>query len=115
MNGNAKIYLPVTITNNNCAYISNNDVIRVFNNRGSNQYISFTDYYINDHYITNTGTTYVGNNFNYNCISTDRFTTDFLHRFDLPDIIIIFVFIVLFFIWFPYKIVSRALGRWFKL
>lgn len=111
----SKIYLPVTITNSNCAYISQRGVIRVFDSRNYNAYVNYTDYYLEDHYISNTGTSYIGNNFNYNCIATSDFTTDFLHRFDLPEIIIIFTFIVIFFIWFPYKIVSRALGRWFKL
>lgn len=111
----SKIYLPNTVTNNNCAYINNNDVIRVYDTRSTNAYVNFTDYYINNHYITNTGTSYIGQYFNYNCINTSDFTTDYLYRNDLPQIVFLFVFFVIFFIWFPYKIVSRALGRWFKL
>lgn len=112
---NEKIYLPVVVSNSNCAYINQRGVIRVYESRNTNSYVNYTDYYIEDHYISNTGVSYIGQNYNFNCIPTDRFTTDYLHRFDLADIIVIFVFIVLFFIYLPYKIVSRALGRWFKL
>ena len=111
----AKIYLPVNINNNNCAYINNNDVIRVFDFRGTNQYITYTDYYINNHYITNTGASYVGNNFNYNCISTSDFTTDYWYRNDILDSLLIFVILFIFIIFIPFKIMSRPFGKWLKL
>lgn len=110
-----KIFLPVSVNNNNCAYINNNDVIRVYSTRGTNQYVNFTDYYINNHYISNTGVSYIGNNFNYNCMNTNDFTTDYWYRNDLPEILFIFVILFIFIIFIPFKIMIRPFGKWLKL
>ena len=108
---NGKIFLPNTVNSNNCAYIYNNDVIRVYDYRGTNTYINYTDYYINNHYITNTGTSYIGQNFNYNCISTDKFTTDIYYRNDMVDILIYFIILCIVCFYLPLKIILRFFKR----
>ena len=52
-----KIYLPNTLTNSNCVVVRDKDTIRVYENtpQQNGQYYNYTDYYINSHYITNTG------------------------------------------------------------
>lgn len=112
---NDKIYLPVVVNNNQCAYISQRGVIRVYDSRNTNTYVNYTDYYIEDSYLSNTGTSYIGNNYQYNCINTDRFTTDYMYRHDLPSILIILAFILIFLVYFPFKLVSRMFGRWLKI
>ena len=108
---NGKIYLPTNVSSNNCAYINNNDVIRVFDYRGTNTYITYTDYYVNNHYITNTGTSYVGQNFNYNCINENNFTTDIYYRNDMVQILVYFTILCIFCFYIPLKIFLRFFKR----
>lgn len=109
---NDKIFLPVVVTSNNCAYINNNDVIRVYDFRGYNTYVTYTDYYINNHYITNTGTSYIGNNFNYNCINESRFTTDIYYRNDIVQVLIYVLILTFVMVYIPFKILGRFFKRW---
>lgn len=93
------IYLP-SFTNNNCIILDNlqNGYIRVYSNKPtSNSTVSYTDYFIDSHYVSRVGTQNFSNNVNVNCVSHDQFTTDYLYRNDLFDIfgvyfIIIFIF-----------------------
>lgn len=111
-NGTTKIFLPNTVTSNNCAYVNNNDTIRVFDTRGTNTYLTFTDYYINNHYITNTGSAYVGQYFNYNCINENNFTTEVYYRNDFPEILFMLICLTLIMCYIPLKIILRFFKRW---
>ena len=111
----AKIYIP-SYENNNCAYIYNSDVIRVYSSTPQyNTTVTYIDYYIKSSYISNAGSTSFGNYSNLpTCISSSNITTDVWYRNDLPDILIIFFILLLICFYFPYRILSRMFGRWFK-
>lgn len=111
----AKIYVPTIPSGSQCATWVNNNTLRVYDNRYTNTWVNYIEYYTDNHYNYSYGSSYIGNTFNYYCINNNDFSNDYLFRNDLVDILLIFVFIVIFFIYFPYKIVSRAFGRWFKI
>lgn len=91
------IYLPVEITNNMCAYVYDRDTIRVYESRPqNNRTIAYTDYFINSHYISRTGTTTFNNysTLNYDCLPAENFSKSVSYRNDLPDILIIALILI---------------------
>lgn len=108
-----KIYLP-TYTNNNCIVVRDKDTIRVYETQphNDNNYYNYTDYYINSHYMTNSGS----QQFNqYSTVPTCRnhndFTKEEFYRNDFADICIIFVCLCLFIFLIPTKIFMRLFRR----
>lgn len=110
---NDKVYVPV-YDNNNCAYIYNSDIIRVYNSRPTyNSTITYKDYYIKSQYIYNEGSTTFGQYSNLpTCIANSRITTDIYYRNDLPDILIIFFALCVVCFVFPWKIFVRMFRRY---
>lgn len=110
---NDKIYVP-NYNNNNCAYILNNDVIRVYDTQPrANSTISYKDYYINSQYIYNEGsTTFSQYTTLPTCITSSRITTDVYYRNDLANILIIFALIVFIGLWCPWRLLLRIFRRW---
>lgn len=107
------IYVP-EYNNDNCAYIYNSDIIRVYDNKPShNTTISYKDYYIKSSYIYNEGSTTFSN---YSilpvCVDSSRITTDVYYRNDFPQIM--FIFLALSFVCFvvPWKIFLRLFRRY---
>ena len=107
------IYVP-EYNNDNCLYIYNSDIIRVYDNKPShNTTISYKDYYIKSSYIYNEGSTTFSN---YSilpvCIDSNRITTDVYYRNDFPQIM--FIFLALSFVCFvvPWKIFLRLFRRY---
>ena len=111
-----KIYVP-NLTTNNCVVVYDKDTIRVYDNEPiANVSVNYVDYFVNSHYISKSGSiVYATDSFNESCISDDDLTTDFYYRNDLDSIMIIFFVIVLICVYFPFKIFSRAFGRWLKV
>lgn len=109
------IYVP-EYNNGNCAYIYNSDIIRVYNSTPShNTTISYKDYYIKSNYIYNNGTTTFSNYSTLpTCINSNRITTDVWYRNDIDSILVIFFILLIICFYFPYRIISRMFGRWFK-
>ena len=110
----SKVYLP-SFTSSNCIVILDKDTIRVYDNLPSSTGISytFTDYYINSHYLKKTGSEVL--DLIPSCETQTNFTTDVYYRNDFADILfIVFVFFI-FVIYMPYRIISRAFGRWLKV
>lgn len=106
------IYIP-EYNSNNCAYIYNSDIIRVYESIPThNSVINYKDYYIKSGYIYNTGSTSFSS---YStlpvCISQDRLTTDIYYRNDLPEILIIFVIMSYVCFYIPWKIFCRLFRR----
>lgn len=109
------IYVPV-YNSSNCVVIRDKDTIRIYDTQptyNSNNY--YTDYYINSHYIFNNGY----QQFNQystlpTCINHNLLTTNVFYRNDIDSILIIFLILLLICFLFPYKIISRMFGRWFK-
>lgn len=112
----SKIYVPNYDTTN-CVTWYDSNTLRVFEYMPTpNNTISYVDYYINSHYLSNDGSiSYAYNDEIPICISSDNITEDFYYRNDLSDILIIFIIIVIFCFYFPYRLVSRMFGRWLKL
>lgn len=106
------IYVP-EFSNENCVYIYNSDIIRVYETRPSyNTTVNYKDYYIKSGYMYNTGFTSFGSYSNLpTCISQDRITTDIYYRNDLPQILIIFVIMSFICFWVPWKILCRLFRR----
>ena len=109
----SKVYLP-SFTSSNCIVIKDKDIIRVYDNLPTfDSYEDYTDYYVNSHYLSVRGREFI--NTVPVCENQDNFTTDYYYRFDFSDIVIIFLVFSLIVIYVPYKIISRAFGRWLKL
>lgn len=109
------IYVP-EYNQGNCAYIYNSDIIRVYDSQPRyNTTIGYKDYYIKSSYIYNQGSTTFGNYTSLPvCINSSRITTNVMYRNDMPNILVMFFIILLICFYFPYRIVSRAFGRWLK-
>lgn len=110
------IYVPSDDTYNKCYVVQNEDVIRSYDRQPSyNTSYNYRDYYINSDYIYKDGS---GQWSSYStlpvCLSSDIISNSFLYRTDLDKILICFIIIVIFCFYFPYKIISRAFGRWLK-
>lgn len=107
-----KIYVP-NYTNNSCIVVRDKDTIRVYDNQPQyNQNVNYTDYYINSHYLTNTG---VANYNNYNtlpvCRNRNEFTKEVFYRNDFNDILVIFMIMSIFIFLIPTKIIMRLFKR----
>ena len=93
----SKIYLPVEVSNNNCAFVYDKDTIRVYEEVPRyNATIAYTDYFIHSDYISRTGSTTFGSygTINYNCLSSTDFSTNAIYRMDISSIVLIaFIFI----------------------
>lgn len=107
-----KIYLP-TYTNNNCIVVRDKDTIRVYERTpNQNDNVNYIDYYINSHYLTNTGT----QNFNQystlpSCRNHNEFTKEEFYRNDFSNILIIFAVMSIFIFLIPTKIIMRLFKR----
>lgn len=106
----AKIYLPSYLVNKDCKVV-NNDYIRVFNN---SQYNIWYDVYFKSGYLIKQGSSQYGQT-NVLCDSINEYTDNIMYRYDLSDSLIIFFIISLVCLYFPFKIFSRAFGRWLKV
>lgn len=111
-------YIP-SFDNNSCIVTDNvyNGYIRVYSSTPTaNSTINYVDYFINSDYIERVGSQEFGNwNYTVNCQPHDNFTTNFYYRTDFDSILIIFFVFVFFIIFLPYKVMSRAFGRWLKV
>lgn len=108
------IYLPST--NYACFVVQDSNTIRAYSSMPSyNTSVGYTDYYVNSHYISKTGTQQFGNYGNLPTCSTDSFTTNAFYRNDIDGIMITFFILLIVCFYFPYRIISRMFGRWFKI
>lgn len=79
-----------------------------------NSSADYTDYFINSHYISRDGTQTWNNYSTLPTCMNDTFTTNVYYRNDLDQILVIFIILLLICFYFPYRIISRAFGRWLK-
>lgn len=110
---NDKVYIP-TYNNNNCAYIYNSDVIRVYESHPTqNSTINYKDYYIKSQYIYNEGTTYFNQYSTIpTCLNSSRITTDIYYRNDIAQILIIFIIMAICCFVVPWRIFVRLFRRY---
>lgn len=113
------IYLPIDNVNDFACYsVLDQDTIRAYRTQPQiDSFSEYVDFYINSHYLQKTGTQSWGQ-WSSNlptCLSTNSITTDVYYRNDFDSILIIFSILFIFIIALPYKIMSRAFGRWLKI
>ena len=107
------IYLPNT--NYSCYYMPNDYTIRAYHSTPrQNSTIDYTDYFINSHYINRSGTQTFNQYSTLPTCMTDTFTTNVFYRNDIADIMITFFILLIICFYFPYRIITRAFGRWLK-
>lgn len=109
------IYIPED--NYVCVTIKDSDTIRAYKNQPQyNSTADYTDYFVNSHYISQSGT----QQFNQystlpTCLDNTKITDNVFYRFDMPDILLMFFIIIIFCFYFPYRIIGRMFGRWLKI
>ena len=80
-----------------------------------NTTVNYSDYYYNSHYLEQRGSqTFSQYATLPTCYSSNDLTTNVYYRNDLDSILICFFIIVLICFYFPYRLISRAFGRWLK-
>ena len=111
------IYVPNDNTYNKCYVVQSEGVIRGYDRQPAyNTSYNARDYYINSDYIfRDTSGTWSSYSNLPICLSSNTITNSYLYRTDLDKILVCFIILVVFCIYFPYKIISRAFGRWLKL
>lgn len=110
-----KIYLPNT--RYACYVVQNEGVIRAYDQTPNyNTSINYRDYYIDSDYIYRDGVQQFGS---YStlpvCLDSSVITNEIYYRHDIDSILLIFLILFIFVIALPYKIMSRAFGRWLKI
>lgn len=110
-----KIYVPQDNTYNKCYVVQSEGVIRGYDRVPSNNVnYNYRDYYIKSDYIFRDGTGTWGQ-YSTLPICLENTTNDVYYRVDFVNILIIFFIFAFFIVFLPYKIISRAFGRWLKL
>ena len=113
------IYLPINSVDDFACYsVLDKDTIRAYKTQPQLDISSeYVDFYINSHYLQKTGTQSWGqwNTSLPICVSKSTFSNDVYYRTDFDSILIIFLILFIFIIVLPYKIMSRAFGRWLKI
>lgn len=107
------IYLPNT--DYACYVVRDSNTIRAYETQPRlNTNVDYTDYYVNSHYIYTNGTQQFGQYATLPVCMGATITDNVFYRNDIADILITFIIIVLVCFYFPYRIISRAFGRWLK-
>lgn len=108
------IYIPNT--NYECFYMVDKDTLRAYDHTPAyNSSSTYTDYFINSHYLTRTGTQSWSSYSTLPVCSQESFTTNVFYRNDFDSILVIFFILLIVCFYFPYKIIARMFGRWLKL
>ena len=106
-----KIYVP-TINSGHCVVVNSHNTLREYETTNLNQSNNYTDYYINSHYLSKTGSEVLTSS--PVCISSSDLTDSVYYRNDFDSILVIFFILLLICFYFPYRIISRFFGRWLK-
>ena len=105
----AKIYLPSEYVNSSCKVVYN-DYIRVFDNDSRT---SWTDiFYKSDYYLKRGQSSYTSTVI---CDNVNTFTDNVFYRYDFDKSLVMFFIFAIVLIYFPFKIFSRAFGRWLRV
>lgn len=108
-------YLPDI--NYRCFVVQDYNTIRAYENvPARNSSSAYTDFYVNSHYMSKNGTQTWGSNSSLpTCLGVGMVTNNVFYRNDFADIMIIFFLLLIICFYFPYRIVARGFGRWFKI
>ena len=103
-------YLPLELNDDWCIVFHTNNVVRIYPSVPVvDDPITYTDYYINEHYTSFSGSDMLSESVQ--CIDHDQFTQNVFYRYDLSDILISFtcIFIVsILLIYFALKCFFRG-------
>ncbi len=108
------LYLPDSVDfNSNCVSVLNNYTARVYRSDtpDSNGFYDYTDYALDNHYISFTGTELLESS--PTCYPTDMLTHSVLDRTDFADIFVIGVGLFLITFLLFYKLLSYLFRGWF--
>lgn len=111
------IYVP-DLKNYKCFVVQSSDTIRAYKEvPQKNTEIDYRDYFIDSNYIYKDGTQTFGNYTTYLpvCLSTDVLTTSVYYRNDFDSILVIFFILLIICFYFPFKIISRVMGKWLRI
>lgn len=108
----------------NCHLITDKGVILSFNNNitclnGFCDVPTFKIYQKNHYLVQYEDITITEKQYN-NLVSScsysnyTDFTSDVFYRFDLDSILVIFFILLIVLFYFPYRVITRMFGRWFK-
>ena len=112
------LYVP-NYTNNKCVVLNTSSkTIRLYNEIPTqrDRTYTYTDYYIDYGYVSSSGSVSFSQYQSLpNCFDSSQITTDFYYRLDFDKILVMFFIICIICIYFPFRIFSRAFGRWLKV
>lgn len=95
-----------------CYVVLDKDTIRAYHEVPTYQSsVAYTDFYINSHYLTNTGVQRFYNDYSIDCLDSSTLTTDFYYRNDLSDILLSFLIIVIIIFGIPYYLLKKFFRR----
>lgn len=102
------IYVPRNYVNN--CNVFNDNYIRSYTNNNRTEWV---DIYYKDNYALKSGSS------NYSqtivCDNLNSYTDNIYYRYDFDKILLMtFIFLIICF-YFPFRMISRLFGRWFKL
>lgn len=103
--------------NYSCYVVQSEGVIRAYENVPTyNSNVNYRDYYINSNYIYRDGSQSFGSYATLpTCLNNSVITHDVYYRNDFDKILIIFIILLIFCFYFPYRLISRIFGRWLKI
>lgn len=110
-----KIYVPSL--QYKCYNVVSEGVIRAYEEKPTNNStINYRDYYINSNYIYKDGYQQFSS---YStlpvCLASDSLTDSVYYRNDFDSILIIFFILLIICFYFPFKIISRVMGKWLRI
>lgn len=111
------IYVP-DLENYKCFVVQSSDTIRAYKEVPQrNTDVEYRDYFIDSNYIYKDGTQTFGNYTTYLpvCLSTDVLTDSVYYRNDFDSILVIFFILLIICFYFPFKIISRVMGKWLRI
>lgn len=110
------IYVP-ELNNYSCYVVNSDSTIRAYKTIPQrNSDVNYRDYYYTSNYLYKDGTQAFSQ---YSqlpiCLAKSDLTSNIFYRNDLSSILVSFIILAFLVVYLPYKIFSRAFGRWFKL
>lgn len=111
------IYVPENNSFSACYVVNSADTLRAYSSTPTqSSTVNYRDYYFNGHYLYKDGSqTFSQYTTLPVCISSSEITHNVFYRNDIDSILIVFFILLIICFYFPYKIISRMFGRWFKL
>lgn len=112
-----KFFVPQDSNYDDCYVVQSEGVIRGYAQTPQvNTTVNYRDYYVNSHYMYKDGSqTFSNYSSPPTCLSSTTLTNNVFYRNDIDGILTVFLILSIFCFWIPYKIISRAFGRWLRI